>query len=152
MEEKSTTITVPMSQVFVSNSLVPFLKKLLYSIMCAGVFAGATVFYKWFGCSPGTHLLSMILFIVFMIFVELLWNEFKETRKPLDLIFKYAIYGSLLFYFISSKDVYLLTQKLPLIGGGLADSLGCPTGPGIVVHGILFAIALLSMLGLPKDQ
>lgn len=145
MEEQAVYIPVPQIDV------MGLLKKFGYIVVCSILFASSTFFYTMYNCGPGSHLISMLLFIVFMVFVELLWNEFRGQRKPLGTIFKYAIYSSLLFFLLSSKDVYLLTNKVSIFGS-LADTYGCPSSMGIFIHSIIFAIAMISTMGLPENQ
>jgi len=53
-----------------------------------------------------------------------------------------------LFFVMSSPEAYKFTNSLYQ---GLADN-GCPSMTGIVVHTILFGLALFGMMHLPKDE
>ncbi|VBB18180.1 hypothetical protein YASMINEVIRUS_1250 [Yasminevirus sp. GU-2018] len=69
--------------------------------------------------------------------------------KPDGLLAKYAFYGTLLFFLVSSSDTYRLTGKLI---SGLANESGCPEMKGVIVHGLVFLVLLVLIMYFPKDQ
>ena len=72
-----------------------------------------------------------------------------KSEKPLQLMVKYATYASLLFFLLSSTEAFKFTGSLV---NGLADSTGCPTMTGVVVHTVLYGAALIGLMSLPKDE
>jgi hypothetical protein len=65
------------------------------------------------------------------------------------LLAKYVIFGALLFFAVSSTDVYRLTNSV--LGGDLSNDMGCPTTKGIVIHAITFSLLMIILLNLPHD-
>jgi hypothetical protein len=61
---------------------------------------------------------------------------------------KYSFYGSLTYFFLSSTEMYMLTNS---VIGGTADD-GCPTVKGIVIHAVVYMLLLVGLMSLPKDQ
>jgi hypothetical protein len=86
--------------------------------------------------------------LVFFALVLLVMKYIGKSDKPLALLCKYALFGSLLFFIMSSSEAYKLTNSLY---SGIADN-GCPSMTGIVVHTVLFGLALFGMMHLPQDN
>lgn len=60
--------------------------------------------------------------------------------------FKYSMYSTFIFYILSSSQMYKLTSKI------LPTSIdGCPTPFGLLIHSIVFLLALYGIMTLPKD-
>jgi len=80
---------------------------------------------------------------VFML-VKFLIMKFASSEKlTLELMLKYAFYGTLLFLVLAGTDAYRLT--------GLAQN-GCPDLKGLLVHGVVYMVLLVVMMSFPKDQ
>lgn len=76
-------------------------------------------------------------------FFVLAWLAMKYVSKieaSNEQLARYALYGSLLFFFVSSDEVYMLSRSL---NAGLADERGCPTMTGVAVHTVVFWLALM---------
>ncbi len=61
--------------------------------------------------------------------------EFLVLTQMVDRKVSATIQSILVFYIISHPVVYRLTNSLV---GGLANSSGCPTPMGLIVHSIVF--------------
>jgi hypothetical protein len=96
------------------------------------------------GCPTSKGLLMHTL--VFLVIVMLTMGNPLELNY---LKFKYSLYGALVFFFLSSPAMYSLTGELT--GGLTADANGCPTLNGVVVHSLVYALALLGLMYLPPD-
>ena len=60
--------------------------------------------------------------------------------------FKYSLYSTFIFFILSSSQMYKLTSRM------LPTSIdGCPTPFGLLVHSIVFLLALYGIMTLPKD-
>ena len=75
----------------------------------------------------------------------------KECRrlwdKRPDLKLKYAFMSTLLFYIISSPDIYKLTNNI------FKSSVnGTPTPMGLVLHSLVFMLLEFGLMNLPKDM
>jgi len=97
----------------------------------------------------GRFIHTLVFFVANYVMMKIM-NSYRhaDERKSDALMVKYAFYGTLLFFFISSRETYLLTGKLI---NGLSEN-GCPTIKGIVVHGLVFIAILVLMMSFPKDQ
>lgn len=95
-----------------------------------------------------TYKSKLLHTLAFFALVVLVMKYIGKSDKPLALLCKYALFGSLLFFVMSSNEAYKLTNSLY---PGLADN-GCPSMTGICVHTILFGLALFGMMHLPKDD
>lgn len=60
---------------------------------------------------------------------------------------KHSLYGSLIFFFLSSPAMYSLTGSL--IGPQIANISGCPTTMGILLHATIYCAALVAVMYLP---
>jgi len=61
---------------------------------------------------------------------------------------KYSLYSALIFFLIANPITYKVVNSiLP----GVASN-GCPTPFGLVLHTIVFFLALLGVMMLPKDK
>ena len=101
------------------------------------------------GCpSPEGKFLHTLVFFAVTYFIMKV-NKRKDHSKYSDgLIAKYAFYGALIFFLLSSNDSYKLTGKLV---SGLSTSAGCPTLTGVIVHGLVFLVVLVLVMYFPRD-
>lgn len=60
---------------------------------------------------------------------------------------KHSLYGTLIFYLISSPAMYSLVGSI--FGSSVASSAGCPTVMGVVLHSLVFCAALVGVMYLP---
>ena len=60
---------------------------------------------------------------------------------------KHSLYGSLIFFFISSPAMYSFVGGL--FGSNFADFNGCPTLYGVLLHAFVYAAALVGVMYLP---
>lgn len=75
----------------------------------------------------------------------------KECRKLWEqndgLKWKYSFMSALVFYILSSSDMYTLTNKiLPTMENG------CATSFGLLLHSTVFMVVLYMIMKLPKDM
>lgn len=66
-----------------------------------------------------------------------------DPRKKTLLKLKYSLYGTLIFYFVSSPSLYGLTNKL------FKNSTNCPDKIGILLHSIVYCLMLVAIMYLP---
>jgi hypothetical protein len=62
---------------------------------------------------------------------------------------KFSIYGTLIFYFITSPAMFNLTGSI--FGDSIANQ-GCPTVYGVILHALVFGAALTGAMYLPNDS
>ena len=71
-------------------------------------------------------------------------NRSKELKDALK--WKYSFYSALLFFVFSSPEMYkLTTHLLP------TSNNGCPTSLGLLIHTVVFMLAIYGFMKLPKD-
>jgi hypothetical protein len=61
---------------------------------------------------------------------------------------KHSIYGTLIFYLISSPAMYSFVASI--LGSSVASPAGCPTVMGVVIHSLVFCAALIGVMYLPN--
>lgn len=73
-----------------------------------------------------------------------LWSENKSLK------WKYSLYSGLLFFLIASPQMFSLVQYI--LGKLFTVAVdGCPTGLGLIIHTVVFVIAIFGLMNLPKD-
>ena len=70
----------------------------------------------------------------------------EQWEKNYALKMKYSLYSALIFFMISSPQMYKLTSKIVP-----SAIYGCPTPLGLVIHTFVFMLALFGFMNLPKD-
>lgn len=63
--------------------------------------------------------------------------------KPAELKIKYSLYGSLIFYFLSSSPLYCLTSKL------FGNTTQVPNIMQILLHSVIYCLTLVAVMYLP---
>ena len=93
------------------------------------------------------HFLHSIIFFILIFAVMLLFNRSKKSSKWL--LVKYSFYGTLLYFVLTSSEMYGLVGTLT--NGSTADSFGCPTIQGVVLHSVIYFLMLFGIMFFPKD-
>ena len=76
--------------------------------------------------------------------------EKKQNNHPTNMDkWKYTLYTTILFLIIINPFTYKLVQSLIGKFVKIANSDGCPTMYGMLVHAIVFTVLLLYMMDLP---
>ena len=66
----------------------------------------------------------------------------------LGLKVKYSLYSALIFFLVANPATFrLVNSVIP----GVAVN-GCPTGAGLLLHTVVFFVALVGIMMLPKDK
>jgi len=60
---------------------------------------------------------------------------------------KNSLYGTLIFFLLSSPAIYTLTSSL--FGTWIGSSSGCPTLSGILLHSLVYCLVLVAVMYLP---
>jgi hypothetical protein len=97
--------------------------------------------------SVGKLLHTLVFFL--LLFLLMKYFTLKKSGKTDGLMAKYAFYSALIFFLLSSPEVYSVTRSLY---SGIADSNGCPTLVGIMVHGLVFIAVLTAVMYFPNDN
>jgi len=71
-------------------------------------------------------------------------NIFKDVAKKV----KYSLYATLIFFALSSSALFEITRKV--YSADLADANGCPTLLGVIVHSVVYFLALIAVMYLPE--
>lgn len=87
------------------------------------------------GCPTYTGLL-LHAFVFFVLTYLSMWN----SNASAGLKVKYSLWGTLLFFVISSPAMYSLMGS------------PCPTVPHIILHAAIYCAALVGVMYLPNDQ
>ena len=62
---------------------------------------------------------------------------------------KFSIYGTLIFYLISSPAMF--SSVASIFGNKIASPEGCPTNYGILLHALVYYIVLVGVMYLPPE-
>lgn len=94
------------------------------------------------GCQTYTGLIVSALLFFGLTYATMKGANINNLTK-----IKHSLYGALIFYFISSPALYVFTRSI--LGEWVGSNNGCPTQSGVVLHTIVFTIALISVMYLP---
>lgn len=73
-------------------------------------------------------------------------NSYENTGFKL----KNTIYATLIFFLISSPTVFSLVGSV--LGNWVADANGCPTTMGVLLHSVVYSLALFGVMYLPSGK
>ena len=127
-----------------------FQEKFLISLKSAVLFGlvNMAVIYKFINATNQTNcptntglLLSAMVFFV-LTFLSMLYAPLSTGLK-----LKFSIYGTLIFYLISSPAMFSLTGSI--FGNKIASVAGCPTNYGVLLHAAVYCFALVGLMYLP---
>ena len=85
--------------------------------------------------------------IVFFVFTFLSMKR-ADVRSGIKL--KHSIYGTLIFFLVASPAMYSVVGSL--LGNQFADTNGCPTTMGILLHAAVYCAALVGVMYLPEGN
>ena len=90
---------------------------------------------------------SLGLIIHTLIFGIVTYYSMKNATIDNGIKLKHTIYGALIFFFISNPAFFSVTQSI--FGTNISSTNGCPTLNGIMVHAVLYCMALVAVMYLP---
>lgn len=148
----------------VETTITPYNKKLLWSGIGGALFilvslpqtytqTGRLTTTSYYNCPTpeGKFIHSGLFFAVNYFAMKLAASQgwLGMEGKSDSLMAKYSLYGTLLYFFLSSSDTYALTNNLI---GNTANEGGCPEVKGIMIHGLVYLLLVMFMMYLPKDM
>jgi hypothetical protein len=89
-----------------------------------------------------TYKSKLLHTLIFAIFVAISIKYFMKIEDSLVDLIEYSLKVSLLYFFISSNEMYNLTNGLANGTINIAED-GCPTFAGMLVHTIIFSLILI---------
>ena len=93
---------------------------------------------------------NMGLIIHTILFFIITYLSMSNPYIKYGIKLKHTIYGSLLFYLISSPPMFSLINSI--LGNKYANVNGCPTIIGIVLHALIYCSALIGVMYLPEEN
>lgn len=127
-------------------------KKIYYSGVSALVFLGVSLpqvyqqtnqLVKANGSCPNYKSKLLHVFVFFVLSLVVMQLSCKSDKTLSDQV-KYSLYGSLLYFFLSSNEMYALTTNF--VNDLSVD--GCPTMKGVFVHTVVYMVALVGFMHL----
>tara|TARA_B110000971_G_C19598688_1_gene315112 strand:+ start:121 stop:546 length:426 start_codon:yes stop_codon:yes gene_type:complete len=85
-----------------------------------------------------------------LIFFAISYFSMYKSGAENGIKIKHSLYGTLIFYFISSPAVFSVVRKI--LGDKLSTNEGCPSKLGIFVHSIIYFLALIGVMYLPSGD
>lgn len=104
------------------------------------VYGKSNDFIKEQGDCP-TFKTRLMHFVAYFVLLVLALKYVAKIDKPLAEICGYALYAALLFFFISSPEMYQITNSLAGNYMRIADG-ACPTFNGVLAHTAVFAVCM----------
>ena len=97
------------------------------------------------GCpSPQARLLQTVAFFAVTYLVAKYYKKGTDNKQMI----RYALYGALMYFILSSGELYTLTDSLvgSVVGNvNMIQAPGCPSLTGVLVHTAVFALILAGM-------
>lgn len=116
-------------------------QKFLYSLLAGLLFLIINFTNNYFhSCFQITDLIYVLIFFILFFVIIFIIDQFSNDiyKKTFWELFKYSFYATLLYYFLSSPQVYKLTNYIPV---GILDN-NCPSFFGEFIHSIIFMIII----------
>ena len=85
-----------------------------------------------------------------IIFACLTYLSMYKSKKDIGIKIKHTIYGTLIYYLLSSHGIYYITGQI--LGKQYANDNGCPTLWGILLHTFLYILLLIGIMYLPEKN
>ena len=128
-------------------------KKLHCAAICAGLFllvSLPTVYSytsRFIDVESSCHVYKTKLFhtLVFFLLNMLVMHYYSSLELMLKV--RYSIYGALVFFLLSSNEMYNATSSVVKTA---VDR--CPTTTGLVLHSLAYGGALYGLMSLPRDH
>lgn len=92
-----------------------------------------------------TYKTKLLHALVFFALSMMSIKFFGKDNMSTNMMIKYSIWASLLFFFMSSPELYKLTRNL---SDSWANEDGCPTLTGVVAHSVAYGLVLMGMMSL----
>jgi hypothetical protein len=98
------------------------------------------------GCP--TNLGLIVHTIIFFLITYFFSMSKSSTDSGIKL--KHAVYGTLIYFFVSSPALYSFVSSI--LGSGIATKEGCPTNTGLLVHTVVYCMALVAVMYLTNKE
>ncbi len=89
--------------------------------------------------------------LIFAVLAIVLMKYVAKSDKSFALMLKYAIYSTLVYFLLSSPEVYKFTDGLIGQYTGALTNGDCPTTTGLAIHTAVYFVVLVLMMGMPAD-
>jgi hypothetical protein len=86
------------------------------------------------------------------VFFLLSYLSMGDPTKKQAIKLKFSLYGTLIFYFLSSPTMYALVGSLikKLVSTTMVTASGCPKLANILLHSCVYTMALVGIMYLPE--
>ena len=102
--------------------------------------------FPWKTISNGcpTHLGILFHTLVFFL---LTFFSMGNVKIQTGIKLKHSLYGTLIYFLLSNPATYYFFSKL--LGHQFANSKGCPSVIGVLLHSVIYCLFLLAVMYLP---
>jgi hypothetical protein len=87
------------------------------------------------------------LIIHAIIFFALTFLTMRNASADTGTKLKHSLYGTLIFFLIASPAMFSVVSSV--LGNWVASPAGCPTLSGVLLHSLVYCMALVSVMYLP---
>lgn len=82
-----------------------------------------------------------------LVFFALTFLSMRNADVETGVKLKHSLYGTLIFYLLSSPVLFSLLSKV--LGKGYSSLSGCPTIYGVLLNALLYGLVLVGVMYLP---
>jgi len=82
--------------------------------------------------------------LFFVITFLTMGDPYERTGTKL----KHSLYGTLIFFLVSNPAMFSLMGSI--FGSGISNAIGCPSLTGILLHAVVYFLALVAVMYLPN--
>lgn len=88
-----------------------------------------------------SHFIQSIIFFILILVILMLLNS---TRNNIWTLVKYAFYSTLLYFILTSSEMYGLIGIIT--NNTTSDSFGCPNFRGTLLHGLFYFLIIFGII------
>lgn len=139
-------------KISIFSSIIFFIVNLPQVYKITNGFLGNKIYDTLTNCPTKLGLLAHSSAFFLLTFLSMLLplfgkNDKKDDGKKLGHKIKHSLYGTLIFFFLSSPAAFSIVGSF--LGSQYSNKNGCPTLKGILLHSAIYCVSLILVMFLP---